>query len=95
MKYFFIDKLESFKIDAVCARPDTPPKDNSCIAYTYFCCNVIECSDNSEIPLVISKLLNKNCKKALELSNLIFNNKIDQLYFMHQYLNTSLQQLNK
>lgn len=34
-------------------------------------------------------------EKALELSNLIFNNKIDQLYFMHQYLNTSLQQLNK
>lgn len=37
----------------------------------------------------------ENNEKALHLSNLAFKNKIDQLYFMHQYLSITSQKLYK
>ena len=71
--YLEVDKLAGARKEAVCARPQIPPKDNSCIAIIYFSCWDISWLDNKVIPLLISRFPRRSnpgsdifCNKLLQ-----------------------------
>ena len=63
--YLETDNRAGVRKDAVCARPEIPPKDNNCIAIMYFIGLDVSYSESRVIPLLIS-IFPRSSKPGIE-----------------------------